>query len=91
MRMKWAGHVERMEEKGKYTGIWFESLKEGERLEDLDVDGRMAFKWRLKKTGWGEIWDFRGSHNGGNFIIGSTTVSISTRYCYIFQVGSTAV
>ena len=37
------------ERRGIHTGIWCENLKEGDRLEDLDVDGRMAFKWRLKK------------------------------------------
>jgi hypothetical protein len=49
------------ERRGIHTGIWFENLKEGDRLEDLDVDGMMAFKWRLQKQDEREVWDFRGS------------------------------
>jgi hypothetical protein len=37
------------ERRGIHTGFWFETLKEGDRLQDPDVDGRMTFKSRLKK------------------------------------------
>jgi len=37
------------ERRGIHTGICFGNIKEGDRLEDLDEDGRMAFKWKLKK------------------------------------------
>jgi hypothetical protein len=47
------------ERRGIHTRILFENLKGGDRLEDLDVDGRMAFKWRLKKRDEREVWDLR--------------------------------
>jgi hypothetical protein len=36
-RMRWAGHMARME---KCTGFWRESQKERDHLEGQDVDGR---------------------------------------------------
>jgi hypothetical protein len=50
------------ERRGIHTGVWFESLKEGDRLEDLDVDERMAFRWRLKKLDGRERFGIFGVH-----------------------------
>jgi hypothetical protein len=38
-RMKWAGHVARMERRGMHIGYWWESQKERDRWEDQDVGG----------------------------------------------------
>ena len=37
--MRWAVHVARMREKGIHTGFSLGSLKEGDHLEDVGVDG----------------------------------------------------
>jgi len=50
------------ERRGIHTGIWFGNLKEGDRLEDLDEDGRKAFKWKLKKQDEGEGFGIFGVH-----------------------------
>jgi hypothetical protein len=36
-----------------HTGFWWKDLREGDHLEDLDVDGRIILKWIFKK------WDGR--------------------------------
>jgi hypothetical protein len=41
-RMRWAGHVARMDRGEKCTGFWWESPKERDHLKDLGVDGRMG-------------------------------------------------
>jgi hypothetical protein len=33
------------------TEMWYENLKESDKLEDLDVDGRIMLKIYLKETG----------------------------------------
>jgi hypothetical protein len=32
-----------------HTGFWWGDLREGDHLEDLDVDGRIILKWILKQ------------------------------------------
>jgi hypothetical protein len=33
--------------------VWWDSLKEGDHLEDQDVDGRMGSKWTLGRLAVG--------------------------------------
>jgi hypothetical protein len=51
-RMRWAGHVARMEGE-TYTGFWWGNLRERDRLRDQGVDGRIILKWIFRK------WDVR--------------------------------
>jgi hypothetical protein len=44
-RMRWAGHVERMGIRGMRIGYWWESQKEIDHWEDLDVGGWPILKW----------------------------------------------
>jgi hypothetical protein len=32
-----------------HTGFWWRNLREGDHLEDADVDGRIILKWILEK------------------------------------------
>ena len=32
-----------------HTGFWWGNLKEGDRLEDSNVDGRILVKWNFKE------------------------------------------
>jgi hypothetical protein len=34
-----------------HTGFWWGDLREGDHLEDLDVDGRIILKWILQEIG----------------------------------------
>ena len=43
-RMRWAGHVARMEER-----FWWENLTERKHLEDPGVDGRIILRWIIRK------------------------------------------
>jgi hypothetical protein len=43
-RMRWAGHVARMERRGMHIGYWWEIQKEG----DLNVGERIILKWILE-------------------------------------------
>jgi hypothetical protein len=45
--MRWAGHVARMERRGKCTGFCWESQKETDHLKDHGVDGRVGSEWIL--------------------------------------------
>jgi len=40
--------------RGAYK-IWWDNLRERDHLEDLDVDGRLIFKWIFRKWN-GEVW-----------------------------------
>jgi hypothetical protein len=53
-RMRWAGHVARMERGKTCTRFWWESPKEKGHLKDQGVDGRMGSKWTLGRLvgGW---------------------------------------
>jgi hypothetical protein len=46
-RMRWVGHVARMEEERKIYRVWWESPKEREPLEDQGTDGRIRSEWIL--------------------------------------------
>jgi len=32
-----------------YTGLWWGNLREGDHLEDADVDGRVILRWIFRK------------------------------------------
>jgi hypothetical protein len=32
-----------------HTGFWWGGVRKGDRLEDLDVDGKIALKWNFEK------------------------------------------
>jgi hypothetical protein len=52
--MRWAGHVARIGEKREiHIGFWWESRKEREHYEDLDVSGRIILKMDLREIGLG--------------------------------------
>ena len=59
-RMRWAGHVARMEGEEVYTGFWWGNLKERDHLEDPGVDGRIILRWIFRKWNvrvWtGSMW-----------------------------------
>jgi hypothetical protein len=39
-----------------HTGFWWGNLRNRDHLEDTGVDGRIIFKWILKK--WDEVMDW---------------------------------
>jgi hypothetical protein len=39
-----------------YTGFWWETLREGDHLEDPGVDGRIIFKMIFRKWDGGMDW-----------------------------------
>jgi hypothetical protein len=47
-RMRWAGHMARVEERRVAVLCW-EYLKEGDHLKELFVDGRTTLEWFLKE------------------------------------------
>jgi hypothetical protein len=48
-RMRWAGHVARMGQRGMPIEYWWESQKERHHWEDKDVGGWAILKWVLEK------------------------------------------
>ena len=48
-RMRWAGHVKRMERGEAYTGVWWRNLREREHLGDQSVGGRIILRWIFKQ------------------------------------------
>ena len=57
-RMRWAGHVARMEEGRGVQKFWWGNLRERDHWGDHDLDGRIILRWILRKwegvvgTGW---------------------------------------
>ena len=55
-RMRWAGYVARMGERGEaYTEFWWGNLRERDHLGDPGVDGRIALRWIFRKWDVG-VW-----------------------------------
>jgi hypothetical protein len=52
-RMRWVGHVARIE---VYTGFCWGNLRERDHLEDPGVDGRIILRWIFKKWDGGMDW-----------------------------------
>jgi hypothetical protein len=52
-RLRWAGHVSGMERKGMHKGVRWESQKERDHWEDLEVGGRIILRWLLREIGCG--------------------------------------
>jgi hypothetical protein len=48
-RMRWAGHVERMDRRGLHIGFWWESQRDRTRYEDVEVGGSIMLEWILEK------------------------------------------
>jgi hypothetical protein len=48
-RMRWRGNVARMGRRGMYVGFWWESQKERDHSEDLDVGDMIVLKWIPEK------------------------------------------
>jgi hypothetical protein len=44
-RMTWARHVACMGKMKMHVIFWLESLKGGDHLEDLGIDGRIIIEW----------------------------------------------
>ena len=57
-RVRWAGHVAYMEKGEVYTVFWWGKPEEKYQLEDSGIDGRMIFRWILRK------WDGGGARAG---------------------------
>ena len=52
-RMRWAGHVARMEEgREMCTRFWWGNLRERDHWGDQDVDGRIILRWIFRKWEW---------------------------------------
>jgi hypothetical protein len=50
-RMRWVGHVARMEKGEVSAGFWWGNLTERNHLRDPGVDGRTIFRWIFRKWG----------------------------------------
>ena len=48
-RMRWAGHVARMEERECVHMVWWGNLRERGHWGDQDVDGRIMLGWIFRK------------------------------------------
>jgi hypothetical protein len=51
-----------------HIGLWLRNLREGDKLEDPDVDGRTILKWifeRLYRGAWTGSLRFRIGKGGG--------------------------
>jgi hypothetical protein len=55
-RKRWVGHVARMGRGEEYTGIWWETLKKRNHLEDPDVGRRTLLKCIFKCWNEGMNW-----------------------------------
>jgi hypothetical protein len=54
-RMRWAGHVARIEEGRKCARFWWESPKERNHLKDRGVEGILGSKWTLGRLSGGDV------------------------------------
>jgi hypothetical protein len=67
-RPKWAGHVTRMGERRGVYKVLVGNLKEGDRLEKVDVNKRITLRWIFMKWdvgAWnGSIWLMIGTVGG---------------------------
>jgi len=52
-RMRWAGHVARMERGEAYTGFWWGNVKERDHMEDRAVHASIILRQIFRK------WDLR--------------------------------
>jgi hypothetical protein len=52
-RLRWAGHVARMEERRDAYRVSVGNLRAGDHLEDPGVDGRIIIKWIFERLGGG--------------------------------------
>jgi hypothetical protein len=51
-RMRWKGHVAKMERREMHIGFWWRSQKERDHWEDLEVGGWKILKCILDRMGW---------------------------------------
>jgi hypothetical protein len=49
IKMRWAGHVERMGREEVCTGFWWENLRERDNLVDPDACGRIILRRIFRK------------------------------------------
>jgi len=54
-RMRWAGHVARMEIGEVSTGFWWGSLREGDNFGDPEVEGKIILRRKFRK--WERVWE----------------------------------
>jgi hypothetical protein len=54
-RMRWTGHIARVEYVRYAYKIRSETLKGSDHLEDLSVFGRINMKMDIKETGWNGV------------------------------------
>jgi hypothetical protein len=59
-RMRWAGHVVHLGERGGVHRVWWGNMRKRDHLEDPGVDGRIILRWVFRKwnvRAWiGSIW-----------------------------------
>jgi hypothetical protein len=48
-RMKWAGHVARIEKGEVFTGFWLGGPKRGDHWRDQGLGGRITLRWTAKQ------------------------------------------
>jgi hypothetical protein len=48
-RMRWAGHVARLERGEACTGFWWGNLRKRDHWENPGVDGRIILRWIFRK------------------------------------------
>ena len=55
-RLRWAGHVACLVGRRDACSVSVGILREGDHLEDQDVNGKIILKWMLKKWRGGLVW-----------------------------------
>jgi hypothetical protein len=48
-RLRWGGYVAQLKQMRKCTKFWSGNLKRRNYLEDIDIEGKIIFKWLLRK------------------------------------------